>query len=105
MPTQVFLKNKLTSNTQFKGLFHTDKDLRGMSIKPVRPHSGACNVWLRIDLLKEIRGTLSGNQLKFQNPKETASMATSPRTTERSLYGIWPPRVFFVVFFASYLLM
>lgn len=29
-----------------------------MSIKPVRSHTRACNVWLRIDPLKEIRGTL-----------------------------------------------
>lgn len=49
------LRNQLISNTELKGPFHTDEDLHGMSIKPVRPHSEACNVWLRVNLLKETK--------------------------------------------------
>lgn len=101
MPTQVFLKNQLISNTQLKGLFHTDEDLHGMSIKPVRPHSGACNVWLRINLFKEIRGTMSGNQFKFQNPKRNRIYGDiSPHHSAQPM--AWDG---LLVCFASYLLM
>jgi len=62
-----------------------------MSIKPVRPHSEACSVWLSINLLNEIRKkTMSGNVFYIpETPKEAASMERSRRTIARSRYMAW----------------